>query len=544
MHTPSRLNAIFWRLLFIWIPYIFIATFSGCGGGGGSGDGGNPNSGTDGARQFASGWSEPSLSDDGRYIAYTEILTAAPNSMPANVIQYRNVFLLDKTTGQKTLISIDPSGTSAANGNSYGPVISGDGRYVLFASNATNMANGISSYPIDASSQVIFQLYVRDVQSGTTRLITIDPAGTGAANEWTNTDKYVISRNGRYVAFSSKATNLVSGISYFGGDNVFVRDLTSNTTELISIATDGVSSGKNGSASSTGVLNDSHFPAISDDGRYVAFTSFAWNLVSGVSYTEDIFGIVSNVFLRDRSTQTTMLISVSPDGTQASDGNCSVQLNNNGRYMSADGSLIVFSSRATNLAALSPLGGSRTSIYIRDTSITSPVLVSHAFDGAVEDGSSYGPTISADGNYVVFFGDSTNLIGPGINYNTIPSTGNLATNVFRWTRATDTTEIVSLSPDGNSGANFDVKYPALSNDGRIVVFSGSATNLVSSPEVPLTFDAKQDSVYRWDAVTTKITLATQANNTSLGYASPEFAMSHQGNVVVFDSSDKSYFISY
>jgi hypothetical protein len=91
--------------------------------------------------------------------------------------------------------------------------------------------------------------------------------------------------------------------------------------------------------------------------------------------------------------------------------------------------------------------------------------------------------------------------------------------------------MVSVSVDGTSGADFDTQFPTISNDGQVVTYSGLATNLTISPAVPLTFDSRQDSIYRWNAATNKNVLVTQANGFSLGNASPEFAMSSNGKLM-------------
>jgi hypothetical protein len=459
------------------------------------------------------------MSNDGRYIATNQV---------------QDVYVFDRISGKSTLVSSDSSGVGAGNGLSFFAVLSRDGRFVVFKSRATNLVSGFT-FPTDSSGQVIPQIYVRDIQTGVTELITVDPTGTAAANnDASENPNYGFSRNGQYVAFVSTATNLVSGISYPGGSNVFVRNLASHTTELVSVSVDGASAGKNGAVSPLGVTHDSFAPAISDDGRYVSFISLAWNLVNGVTYV----ATGSNVFLRDRDTQTTMLLSVSPDGTQASDGACDVQLFQpaSNRYMSADGSVVAFSSKATNLVAPGLSGApSQTNIYLRDRSEGSPVLVSSAFDKTAANDSSGAAGLSADGGYVVFTSPATNLVADNISYFTIGHGlgGPLVANVYRWTRSTGSTEIISLSSDKTTGADFDTQFPTMSDDGQVVAFSGDATNLVVSPEVDLTFDESQDSVYRWDAVSKKVALASQQNDKSLGLTQPNFLMSGDGGVVAF-----------
>jgi Tol biopolymer transport system component len=176
------------------------------------------------------------------------------------------VTLLLATGVQGTVIPLQPS-------------ISADGRYVAFHSTATNLVSG--------DTNALPDIFVRDRQTGTTYLLSRDSAGGEGSAE------PAISGDGRYVTFNSDATNLVSGDTN-GAYDIFVRDRQTGTTTLVS-------------RSSAGVVGDegSAEPAISGDGRYVAFFSSATNLVSG-----DTNG-VSDIFVRDRQTGTTTLVSKS-----------------------------------------------------------------------------------------------------------------------------------------------------------------------------------------------------------------------------------------
>jgi WD40-like Beta Propeller Repeat len=311
---------------------------------------------------------------------------------------------------------------------------------------------------------------------------------------------------------------------------VFLRNLKTNVTELISVSVDGQSSGKNESniPFPWNKRNDSDFPSVSEDGRYVVFQSMATNLVTGVSYTPSDFE-VSNVFARDLITKNTTLISISPNGTQASNSYCSTQTLSGGRNISEDGKNIVFYCRASNLTNTSLSGGSLENIYLRDLSSPTPALISIGVGGAAPNGVSGMPVISADGNYIAFSSNATNLTNPGLSYL-------FGSNIFRWTRATNAMEVVSSSTNGTTGANFKTEYPVISNDGQVVSYSGNATNLTASPSVPQTGDEQQNSIFRWDATTRRNLLATQSNDMSLGYAQPEFSMSANGKTIVFSRS--------
>lgn len=175
--------------------------------------------------------------------------------------------------GNVTRVSVDSSGVQA-NGSSRHSQISGDGRFVVFESDATNLAGGKGG------------LFLKDLQTGSITRVGVD--GEDAA----------ISNDGRFVAFDSGAINEVSGDSN-GFFDVFVSDRQSGVTTRVSIG----SSGAEANA-------DSMSPAISGDGRYVAFVSDATNLVSG-----DTNG-VADIFLRDQQTDITELISIASDGAQ------------------------------------------------------------------------------------------------------------------------------------------------------------------------------------------------------------------------------------
>ncbi|MHB8086324.1 MAG: TolB family protein, partial [Dehalococcoidia bacterium] len=197
--------------------------------------------------------------------------------------------------------------SDGAQGNdvSFISSISADGRYVAFASAASNLVPGDTNGVPD--------VFVRDRQSNATTLVSLASDGTQGndVSEWTS-----ISADGRYVAFSSYASNLVAGDT--NGDwDMFVRDLRTNTTTRVSIASDGTQ----------GNANSSNSPSISADGRYVAFPSNASNLVAG-----DTNGR-SDIFVRDRQTGTTTMISIASDGTQGNGSSAFPSISADGRYV-------------------------------------------------------------------------------------------------------------------------------------------------------------------------------------------------------------------
>jgi archaellum component FlaF (FlaF/FlaG flagellin family) len=186
----------------------------------------------------------------------------ASNLVPGDTNNHDDVFVRDLGLGTTQRVSVATNGTQA-NSDSGNPAISADGRYVTFQSYASNLVPGDTNHRTD--------VFVRDLRSGTTRLVSVASNGS-QGNEFSGDP--AISADGRYVAFDSQASN--PPVSDTSGA-VFVRDLRSGTTRLVSVVT-------NGSQDSGGS------PAISADGRYVAFESIASNLMPGdTNHNADVF---------------------------------------------------------------------------------------------------------------------------------------------------------------------------------------------------------------------------------------------------------------
>ncbi len=269
--------------------------------------------------QGGSSSTNPAISNDGRFISFT---SHATNLVSGDTNARPDVFRRDVVSNLTTRVSVTNAG---AQGNQTGfqeldftSDISGDGRYVLFRSNATNLVSG--------DTNAVYDLFVRDTSGGTTQRVSV--TNTGAQANSTSV-MGSISADGRYVAFSSVASNLVTGDTN-NAEDVFVRDRTSNTTGRVSVSS-------SGAQTPTGELG-SRSPSISDDGRYVAFTSYAANLVSGDT------NAVADIFVRDRTTNTTTRESVSTAGVQSND-------HSNAAKMSASGQFFSFVTGATNLVS-------------------------------------------------------------------------------------------------------------------------------------------------------------------------------------------------
>ena len=333
-------------------------------------------------------------------------------------------------SGAKTSrVSVTTSGAQG-NDHSFGPTVSPDGRYVAFASTASNLV------PSDTNG--FDDVFIRDRRAGTTSRVSL--SSTGSQGNHASFGP-MISADGRYVAFTSYATNLVPGDT----DNVtdvFIRDRRAGTTSLISQSTGGVQA------------NDfSAGAAVSADGRYVAFYSLASNLVPG-----DTNGAY-DAFVRDRRTGTTSRVSLSWRGAQT-DGDSIA------RAMTPDGRYIVFQSAASNLVPGDTNDNRDMFIHDRRTGTISRVSISSR--GVQADSYSDYAAISADGRYVAFASTATNLV---------PGDTNTSWDVFLRDRRAGTTRRVSLSNTGSQG-NHDSLGPTITADGRYIVLYSAASNLV------------------------------------------------------------------
>jgi len=277
---------------------------------------------------------------------------------------------------------VSVSGTGEpANATCWSPSLNADGRYVAFTSAATNLVPGDTNGFDD--------IFVRDRLLGATERVSVSSDGTEANSSSFSGD---ISADGRFVAFASDASNLVPGDTNGVGD-VFVHERLTGVTERVSVSSHG------------GEGNGASYNAyISADGRFVSFDSSATNLVAGD--TND----VTDVFVRDRATGLTERVSVSGAGEQAN-AECG------GGGISADGSRITFDSRADNLVPgdTNAVPGDYFTgwdIFLRDRATGQTIRVSVASDGSQADGSSFASAISPDGENVAFYSLASNLL-PG-----------------------------------------------------------------------------------------------------------------------------------
>jgi Tol biopolymer transport system component len=328
---------------------------------------------------------------------------------------------------------------AVADGDSHIPSTSADGRYVAFHSFADNLDPD--------SNDSVTDVFVRDLQTNTTTLASRASGVSGAVGDGQSSEPS-ISADGRYVAFQSDADNLDPD-SDDAFDDVFVRDLQSNTTTLASRATG--AAGAVGDALSFG-------PSISADGRRIAFISEGDNLDPAAS------GVPQQVFVRDLQANTTAVASRASGASGAVADSDSFQ-----PWISTDGRHVAFDSIADNLDPDSD--DSIRDVFVRDLQVNSTTLVSRATGaaGAVANQGSQRPSISADGHQVAFITNADNLD---------PDFNDTFGAVFVRDLQANTT-IVASRASGATGVVADAESftPSISADGRRVAFQSDADNL-------------------------------------------------------------------
>jgi uncharacterized repeat protein (TIGR01451 family) len=372
--------------------------------------------------------SEPAISADGRFVAFD---STATNLLPGGNLPF-NIFVHDRLTRTTEIVSVSSRGRQS-EGLSSSPDLSEDGRFVAFDSDAANLVRG------DRNN--ITDVFRHDRATGQTILVSVSSAGQqGDASSHAP----AISADGRFIVFHANSS--LDPADTNQSTDVYIRDAQAGTTMLVSIAFDG-SAGNN-----TSFLQD-----ISGDGRFVAFVSDATNLIPN-----DVVDNEPNVYVRDLVNGITELASVGSDGTRAEVGFFDVPA------ISADGRFVAFAT----FDSLVPEDTRPFSldIYLRDRQTGTTELISVNSDEVPGDGRSEEPNVSADGRFVVFQSDSTNLVpeepGP------FPDE-----DIFVRDRQTGTTVRASENSAGEEG-NARSLNTAISADGLVTAFSSDASNLV------------------------------------------------------------------
>ncbi len=367
-----------------------------------------------------------SVSGDGRAIVFATTSTLVPEDTDA----VQDVYVKDLLTDGLERISVTPNG-SPAQGNSFAGVMSDDRRFVVFWSWATNLVPGDTNGKAD--------VFVRDRLNRTTERVSVTTAeaqANGASPSIINGDSLGISDDGRYVTFTSSATNLGPDANTLS--DVFVRDRTAGTTTLVSVS----------SAEVPGT-SDSYAPSITSDGRYIVFESDASNLVAPDTNSG------RDVYVRDRTAGTTIRASLADNDTQPAGQSFTGGI-------TSDGNSVVFASTAKMTPADT---NNSVDVYVRTLSTGKTRLVSTVSGGSQAAGDSDSPRIAENGGTIAFLSSST----------TILAGANGARQLYV---ARGSIERASVSTAGViSGA--DVANPSVDDDGQVVTFDSKAANLVA-----------------------------------------------------------------
>jgi hypothetical protein len=369
------------------------------------------------------------VSATGRYILFE---SDATNLVAGDTNGRRDVFLRDRQLGTTTRVSTSSTG-GQGNGESRARGISGDGRFVLFDSAASNMITGDTNAKTD--------VFVKDRQTGATSRVNLSSGEAQANNSCYGAG---ISADGRYVLFGGSASNLVSGDTNALGD-AFLRDRQAGTTKRVSVGAAGAQA--NGESSAV---------ALSSNGRYVIFYSSAANLVGA-----DTNGVI-DVFLRDLNLAKTERVSLT-----STDGQVNAQAFASALSVSADGRFVSFFTEASNVVPGD--GASTLDVFLRDRVNGTTQALSKLPNGS-PGGASGGGTVSSNGQFYTFSSDSKL---------TFDDTNNIG-DVFVFARVSGANTRVSESTAGVPGNAFSGSgVSGMSSDGKVVAFTSSATNLVS-----------------------------------------------------------------
>lgn len=457
-------------------------------------------------------------SADGRYVVFRSAATNLVSGVNDVNGFNSDIFRRDRLTGKTELVSVSRvAANRTGNQPSFNAYISANGRFVVFESDASDLVPNDTNADFFNSGRDVF---VRDMVSKTTKLVSKNLQGgttKGAENiirESDQTDGRLISDNGRYVVFQSRASNLVAGDNN-GQRDVFVRDLTAQKTWLVNV----------NNAGQAGQGPSDH-GVISANGRYVAFESHARNLIAN----DQNFN--PKIFLHDLQTHTTKLVSNNDlqNGSLVTGGSFLPKI-------SADGNVIVFES--FRRLSTADANNANRDVYVRDMRKPKPDLVSISSTGGPANSTSFDPNISDNGRFVVFESLASNLTTTDKDPSSIPDLTDLDNkDVFRRDLVTGKTVLVSFNFQNTRSAVGESRNIAVSANGRIVSWESQSKNLTAG------FVERNDSVFafdifRRDMVTGVTTLvsgrrgsATQSSNNGANFP----VVSSDGRFISFHST--------
>jgi len=455
-----------------------------------------------------------SLSADGRYVAFQSEATNLIDGFVAGTPTSVNVFVFDRIANSMTAVSHKAgSPLAGANGLSTYPTISQDGRWITFQSNATNLVPGF------VPAGAINDLFLYDRLSDVTILVSHDSTsqlkgGTGTSGS------ALISADGQYLAYRSSAGNLVAGMSGIGG-TLFIYNRSTGSNTLVDHA-----AGKPLTADGA-----SEVAAISADGRFLALQSTAKTLVPGFVDGNGNFG---DIYRYDRVTDEMLLVSRSTAGVTGGSNGLHVVSN-----MTADGRYITFSSTATNLVpGFVDANGGGQDVFLFDCHIGAMTLVSHSAGPSGQSGNrdSRWPVISADGSRIAFSSRATDLVA-GFSYGT--PTGASWSNVYTFELSTGVIRLASHTSAGPTIGGGTTSWPSLINDdGRWVGFLGASSSFAAGdrnggPDL-FVWDSVSDALLLCSG--RKGTQSASAGGDAGGYPSYDHRVTPDGRYVVYSST--------
>jgi Tol biopolymer transport system component len=387
-------------------------------------------------------------------------------------------------------VSVAPAGASG-DADSQLPALSANGRYVAFWSFASNLVPGDTNGTSD--------VFVHDRSTGVTERVSVTSKGRQAVGGDaggvldTNFGRPVITPDGRYVAWASSATNLGKGDRNNAVD-IFLRDRSAGTTERVTVGMR--------KAEPNG---ESSHPAISPDGRFVAFQSFADNLVpSDTNFTSDVFRI-------DRQTGAVIRVSLTSAGQQADNASGAPSITANGQLVAFQSSSVLLPGEPEDSA---------DDVYVRDVPAATTEGISTF--GSQVLGHSGAATITPDGRFVAFNSSDDGLV---------PGDTNNSYDIFVHDRTTHAVERVSLNNVGEQGNDWSLS-PSISGDGRFVAFQSFADNLVTGDG---NFDFDVFLRDHTAGTTVRSSVRTGGTEGGLSLASFNPSLSANGKVVAFES---------
>jgi hypothetical protein len=369
---------------------------------------------------------QASISPNGRYVAFQ---SAATNLVPGDTNGKADIFLRDLVKNTTTRVSVADGGAQLTGGDSSLPTVSGDGTEVVFLTDATNAVPGDTNAKPD--------VFIRNVNAGFTERISVT---SGEAALTAGGASPSMSSNGRYVVFDSTTTQIPGDTD--GSTDSFLRDRVLGTTEVVSIPNAG------------GLSNQPcQFPTVSDNGRYVAFQTKATGMTPVADSAE------TDAFVRDRTTGTTKLVSLTDGDQPASGGGATPQI-------SADGSKVAFSSGSGDIVAGDTNG--TTDLFVRDLSAGSTVRASVKTLGGQLSGLSFSGAISPDGSATSF----TTLAEDGYSADTNNTFDVYVRSTFEIGPWSDSTGTIQGSANDFTGQNLPIGQVVALND---KVLYGTAT---------------------------------------------------------------------